>query len=445
MSSSTPVGNPYTCVDARPVSPPWKAADLATPEASRTFFERADLPVGSGDGFWFACPEESGSAKEVRLFTDVARPGRTVPMTREPGGAFTLRFPTHEVDRLEYSFQVIDEHGHLHWRLDEANERRVDSPFGPKSEAVGPGYRLPAYVSNEPGHGAASSPAADGDEEAASAESEKGAGECPRGTIREAPIPGRRGRVRTARIWHPVGHGAGDALPILVFLDGGDYLRFAGMQGALASLVRLGWIEPCHAVFVPPNVDRFREYSASPRTSAWLASVLPRALASYVRIPRNPARRIGVGASLGGLALLQAHFGHPGFFGGLVLQSGSFFQRETDEMVSAFAHFGRICRFVRSVGAGRASAPRIPIRMTCGLAEENLVNNRAMKESLVALHMDATLNENRDAHNWIAWRDSVGRELASLLPGPRAAEAIGGEAAGGNTVPPAESSKRAPV
>jgi enterochelin esterase family protein len=49
--------------------------------------------------------------------------------------------------------------------------------------------------------------------------------------------------------------------------------------------------------------------------------------------------RVGIGASLGALALLHAHLAAPAMFDGLFLQSGSFFRGRTDPQERGLARF----------------------------------------------------------------------------------------------------------
>ena len=66
---------------------------------------------------------------------------------------------------------------------------------------------------------------------------------------------------------------------------------------------------------------------------------------------------LGVGASLGGLALLHAAVTHPGTFGGVFSQSGSFFVPRTDGMERGYRFYDRIVRFVASVDADPGGWP----------------------------------------------------------------------------------------
>jgi enterochelin esterase family protein len=63
----------------------------------------------------------------------------------------------------------------------------------------------------------------------------------------------------------------------------------------------------------------------------------------------------------------------------------------------------------------RGFAPPIPATVTCGTAEENLDNNRALAEALRRRGWDVRTFWNRDAHNWTAWRDALHPQLAETL------------------------------
>ena len=124
---------------------------------------------------------------------------------------------------------------------------------------------------------------------------------------------------------------------------------------------------------------------------------------------------VGVGSSLGALALLHLHWTHPGPIAGLLLQSGSFFHEETERYERDFARFAQVHRFVDRVLAGRRPPPRVPVTMTCGLAEQNLGNNRPVAGALAAGGWDVRLVEHPGEHDWDAWRLSLREELPRLL------------------------------
>src|SRR5438552_597724 len=103
-------------------------------------------------------------------------------------------------------------------------------------------------------------------------------------------------------------------------------------------------IPPLRAALIQP-VDRNETYSASALYSAALVRELLPEIGKRIR----HGARIGIGASLGALAMLHAHIRHPGTFDGLLLQSGSFFRQRFDKQEAGFQRYRRITRFVGTV------------------------------------------------------------------------------------------------
>jgi enterochelin esterase-like enzyme len=128
---------------------------------------------------------------------------------------------------------------------------------------------------------------------------------------------------------------------------------------------------------------------------------------------------VGLGASLGGLAMLHAQRRHDTTFGALFLQSGSFFDPWLDRQERDFPWFARITRVVAAVRApatGPRRPPRpVPVTLTCGTGEENLANNRQLATALAAAGYPVRLVEVPDAHNYVAWRDAFDPALVDLL------------------------------
>ncbi len=161
-------------------------------------------------------------------------------------------------------------------------------------------------------------------------------------------------------------------------------------------------------------VDRNEHYSASPAWSRALVSEVLPALQALAPTPPGRRHLVGMGASLGALATLAAARTAPASFGGLFLQSGSFFRSASDPHERSHPRFRRICRFVDDLAA-RGSADPVPVAMTCGTVEENLPGNRVVRDALAAQGYRVGLAEHRDAHNWIAWRDTLDPWLVGLL------------------------------
>jgi enterochelin esterase-like enzyme len=199
------------------------------------------------------------------------------------------------------------------------------------------------------------------------------------------------GRILPVRI--PVTLWDGDE-PLVVVHDGPEYAHRGGLRRALDG----------HSAALLAPVDRDETYSASAAYSHALVEDV---------LPSLPGRRpVGLGCSLGALALLHAHRRAPGAFAGLFLQSGSFFRRR-DSYESGFPRYGRIARFVGSLR--RDPGRPIPVTITVGLDEENLANNRALAETLAAGGYDVELHETRGGHDWPMWKRQLKARLPDLL------------------------------
>jgi enterochelin esterase family protein len=170
-------------------------------------------------------------------------------------------------------------------------------------------------------------------------------------------------------------------------------------------------LPPFRVALLSPG-DRDQWYSAS--------QVYGRVLANDL-IPAIKARHAtvgaiaGMGASLGGLAMLHVQRSFPRALGALFLQSGSFFTPKLDAQEWRFPRFARIVRFVRGMDRNAAYAMPVPVTLTVGTAEENAANNRAMATVLAAQGYEVDLEEVPDMHNYTGWRDAFDPHLTGLL------------------------------
>jgi enterochelin esterase-like enzyme len=281
--------------------------------------------------------------------------------------------------RLEYLLELHHHNGGTELICDPNNPRRVGGAFGDKSVLECPNYAEPAWL-HQPGA---------------------------EGTWREIAIPAPAVKSEVwARIWSP----AAPTDRILIAHDGPEYDKLASLGHYSAAMVDAGRVPPHHLVQLAPG-DRNEWYSANPAYSwAFVADVLPRLYAEL----GTTRRVVGMGASLGGLAMLHAQRRYPDAFGGLFLQSGSFFLPRYDRMESSFRRYLRIVRFAGRV-VRAADGPPVPTVLTCGRVEENLHNNREMARALRRHGYPVELFENPDAHNYVGWRDVFDPYLTDLL------------------------------
>lgn len=342
----------------------------------------------------FRVPDPERRWAALRLYSEAHRPRDAAPFTHRDG-AWVLELPRPPVDRLEYALVARHRDGGEELLPDPTNPLRAPGPFGDKSELRLPGYAPPAWLD---------APA-------------------PEGRRVSAVVPSRTLRADVpVECWEPAGSDPDEALPLLVALDGPEYDRYADLTRCLAVAVASGRIAPVRAALVAPvHGRRDDDYSASER----FARALVRDVLGLVRwlAPSAGHPVVGLGASLGGLALLHASRRHPEAFDALVLQSASFFSPDTDADERGFPGFRRIATFVRSV---RGAPPRraIRVQLTCGAVEPNLVNNRAMTEVLRAQGYDASLAVVRDAHTYRGWRDALDPHLLGLLADPPGAHDV---------------------
>lgn len=207
------------------------------------------------------------------------------------------------------------------------------------------------------------------------------------------------------RIWSSPGKRK-EALPLLVVHDGAAYAREAKLPRFAARRLR-----PVHIALLD-SPDRNEDYSASARYARRLThDVLP-SIEDRVAVAGKP---IGIGASLGALALLHAERRHPGTFAGLFLQSGSYFVAQHDRHESGFRRWERIVRFVRQTRRAERAANPIPVTITCGKGEENIHNNRLMAEALSGQGYAVTLHEGPGMHDYDAWRADLDPHLIDLV------------------------------
>jgi enterochelin esterase-like enzyme len=317
-------------------------------------------PVVTDSEVTFRLPDSGPMLAGVRLLPALSLP--EVPLEfSHADGLWTLRLRRPPVWRMEYRLQLRHADGSMEEICDPGNPLRAPGAFGDKSVTEFPDYRAPVWLKS----------------------------------ARTGSYDGI--------LWSPADTEPDEPLPLLVAHDGPEYDRLAGLTwfcGAAAV--------PRHRVLLLAPGDRNDEYSANP---AYTRRLIQETLPALKKITKGPV--IGMGASLGGLAMLHAQRRRPGVFGGLYLQSASFFDRKLDPQESGFSRFTRVVRFVEHVGRSRAMP--VPVTITCGQAEENLANNRQMAGVLSAQDYPVRLVENPDAHNYVGWRDTFDPALAELM------------------------------
>jgi enterochelin esterase family protein len=192
--------------------------------------------------------------------------------------------------------------------------------------------------------------------------------------------------------------------------DGPEYDSLASLTRYLSAGVAGNWLPRLRAALLGPG-ERNLWYSANARYSEALCTVVLPAITSRVAT----SVRVGMGTSLGALAMLHAHCRYPDAFDALFLQSGSFFVPRFDSHEQRFPYYREIVGFVTEVHDGGLPSKPVPTVFTCGAIEENIENNRLMIMTLQGRGYPAALHEVPDMHNYTAWRDAFDPYLTELL------------------------------
>ena len=210
------------------------------------------------------------------------------------------------------------------------------------------------------------------------------------------------------RVWlhRPAGHDPA-TLPLLVVLDGQDYLR-AKTDRVLDLLIHEGRMAPVVTAFVEHGgLDRrMVEYMGSEMTLVWLGDIVVRVARQEAGIA-DPAtgaagRATVMGASAGGLMAFLCGMRRPEIFGRVLSQSG------------AWEFDGRETVAVPLVRGG--SAAPIRIWMDAGRYESLFEPNERMAALLEERGWDVTYRRYPAGHNFTAWMEELLVGLPALLP-----------------------------
>jgi enterochelin esterase family protein len=335
-----------------------------------------------GVSFWLH--DLTGEISAVSLVQEVAVP-RAGPDLRPAGnGMWRVRFDRPEVDRFEYRFELRWPGGERDVVLDPNNPKQAPGAFGARSVIEFPEYKAPAWLDADP----------------------------PQGTVLDLSLPSALlGGPQTCRLWACYGSEADLSLPLLVALDGIEFEQFSGLLHFLDATSEAGSLPPMRALLMHPS-RRDEHYSASPDFPRALEEEILPAVSRLAPIAAGRRYCAGLGASLGGLALMHAERSRPETFGGLFLQSSSFLHHG---YMLGFKYYRRVGDFLTELLEGEAVGEPADIVLTCGTVEFSRSNNIAVAEALERRGNRVHMQLLKDAHNWIAWRDAWAPHLVKLL------------------------------
>lgn len=332
-----------------------------------------------------------GEADEVRLRHFIFGLETSQPLTRIEGTkVWYLDIEIPPRSRVEYKLEVRRGE-HNEWIRDPLNPHLARDPFGANSVLQGEGYAIPEWTRPDP----KSRP----------------------GSLEPLAMRSRVfGDMRSGHLYLPARFRRTRQYPLLVIHDGSDYLKYSGMKVVLDNLIERLEIPPLIAVFVD-SPDRLREYANDERHARFLTEELAPRLAKRLPLIDTPRGRCLMGASFGGVAALSTAVRYPGFWGRLLLQSGSFAFTDIGHQNHRGPLFNPVVKFMN---AFREEPTAISERVfvSCGVYESLIYENRSLVPLLDETGMQVRFVEARDGHNWENWRDRTREGLSWLYPGP---------------------------
>lgn len=332
-----------------------------------------------------------GDADEVRLRHFIFGLETSQPLTRLEGTRlWHLELEIPPRSRVEYKLEVR-RGDHNEWIRDPLNPHFARDPYGANSVLQGAGYEIPKWSLPDP-------KARPGKLEPLEFRSEA-FGDTRRGHLY---LPARFRRTRR--------------YPLLVIHDGSDYLNYAGLRTVLDNLIERLEIPPLIAVLLD-SPDRLREYANDERHARFVTEELAPRLAERLPLVDSPRSRCLMGASFGAVAALSTAVRYPGFWGRLLLQSGSFAFTDIGHQHQRGPLFDPVVRLMNEFREQpRAVSERV--FMSCGVYESLIYENRSLVPLLDETGMQVRFVEARDGHNWENWRDRSREGLSWLFPGP---------------------------
>ena len=358
-----------------------------TSEAIGAFLGGREFPLVEGASVTFVW---RGEADAVRLRHFIYGLPASQAFARVPGTDLwhlTLELP--ERSRVEYKLEV-EQHGEARWIQDPLNPQHARDPFGSNSVVHAHGYEVPEWTRFDP--------------------------ESRAGTIEDHALDSKA-LARRARVgvYLPARFRPTRRYPLLIVHDGGDYVQYSGLKTVLDNLIHRVEVSDLIVCLTYPG-DRLVEYADHEQHARFLTEELVPWLSAKWPLQDRPAARCLMGASFGAVASLAAASRYPGFYGRLLLQSGSF----------AFSDIGPNARgpafanIVEFVNAFRDRPAKVSERVfvSCGTYESLIYENRSLVPLLQSTGMDVRYVEARDGHNWENWRDRSRAGLTWLFPGP---------------------------
>jgi enterochelin esterase family protein len=359
---------------------------LTDPGAIDRFLAGRDFPLVDDRTSTFVY---RGEADAVRLRHWVYGLASTPAFSRLEGtDLWYLVLELPDDSRIEYKIELV-RGSSVESIEDPLNPFRARDPFGANSVLQTDGYERPAWTFDDP--------------------------EARRGTLERHHRPSAAlARDVDIDLYVPARFRRSGRYPLLVVHDGGDYLEYSSMQTVLDNLIHRLDMAEIVVAFSHPQ-ERLVEYADFEPHARHLAEELVPWLEAELPLAATPAGRGVMGASFGGVASFSVARRYPGYFGRVLLQSGSFAFSDigTSERGPLFAPVEAMVNAFRDHPEPFSER----VFVSCGRYESLIYENRSLVPVLQSTGMEVRYVEARDGHNWENWRDRLRDGLAWLFPG----------------------------
>lgn len=219
----------------------------------------------------------------------------------------------------------------------------------------------------------------------------------------------RLGNRRRTWLWRPAGT-EGEALPLVILLDGQNWVKNMSLLPMLETQTRQGLLPAAVWLMIDAIDDETRSLELPCYADFWLAvqeELLPLAR-SRTSFTDSPSKTVVAGQSYGGLASLYAGLFWPQRFGCVLTQSGSFWWPNMKFMT----HYGQRQEhelgFLTQHVVQRASTGPLKIFQEAGLFEEDIhFVNQQMNQALLDRGHQVNYRSFQGGHDVLCWRGGL--------------------------------------
>jgi enterochelin esterase family protein len=227
----------------------------------------------------------------------------------------------------------------------------------------------------------------------------------PRGRLTRHQVPTHglaEGKRRRVMLYQPP---VDEPVPLLLVLDGYDYVQQAKLPAIVDNLLAQGRIRP-FAMLLPQNARTARmvEYGCTDITHGFFAfSLYPLAQRhlNLLDVREQPGCHAIMGASMGGLMALYLALRNPDIFGTVISQAGCFSLEPHDMIVYDLVRAG--------------VAPELRLWLDWGEFDSLRPTNERMLALLRDQSRDVTARNYNAGHNFFAWRDALPEALETMF------------------------------